>query len=100
MEGYMQPQGHVQVVSNLIDFNLNPQMGLDCPRWQWVRGKQFVIEESFDQNIAGELMQKGHDISVVADNSTFGRGQIILKMDTGAYAAGTESRTDGNIALY
>lgn len=100
MGGFMQPQGHVQVVSNLIDFNLNPQMALDCPRWQWVRGKQFVIEEDFDQNIAGELIQKGHEISVAADNSTFGRGQIILKMDTGAYAAGTESRTDGNIALY
>jgi len=100
MGGYMQPQGHFQVASNLIDFNLNPQMALDCPRWQWMKEKQFVVEWGFDRNITNELIAKGHQITVAPDNSVFGRGQIIIKMENGAYTAGTESRTDGNIALY
>mgnify|MGYP000924409874 FL=1 len=100
MGGYMQPQGHVQVISNLIDFNLNPQMALDCPRWQWMKEKQFVVENTFDNNITLGLISKGHEITIAPDNIIFGRGQIILKLDNGAYAAGTESRTDGNIALY
>lgn len=100
MGGYMQPQGHVQVVSNLLDFNLNPQMALDCPRWQWTKGKSFLVEESFDKEIIEKLRMRGHEISISEDTSLFGRGQMILKLNEDVYVAGTESRTDGNIALY
>ena len=49
MGGYMQPQGHVQVMMNLIDFHLNPQMCLDAPRWQWKEGRHFMVEPDFPQ---------------------------------------------------
>ena len=100
MGGYMQPQGHLQVMSSLLDFNLNPQAALDCPRWQWTREKKIMVEDTFDEKIMEELKKKGHEITVTEDNSHFGRGQMILKMPNGAYVAGTESRTDGNISLY
>lgn len=100
MGGYMQPQGHLQVMSNLLDFNLNPQMALDCPRWQWTKEKEILVESTFDEKMVEELKKLGHEITVTEDNSHFGRGQMILKMKNGAYVAGTESRTDGNISVY
>ena len=100
MGGYMQPQGHFQVVSNLLDFHLNPQMALDAPRWQWVKEKTFKVEASFDSKMVEELALKGHDVKVEEDSTHFGRGQIIVKLENGSYAAGTESRTDSNLAVY
>jgi len=100
MGAYMQPQGHFQVVSNLLDFDLNPQMALDAPRWQWIKDKTFMVEANFDPKIIRELEERGHIIKVVDDRTHFGRGQIILKLEHGVYAAGTESRTDSNLAIY
>lgn len=100
MGGYMQPQGHFQVVSHLLDFQENPQMALDAPRWQWIREKTFKVEPGFDPQIIEELKLRGHDVQVEEDCTHFGRGQIILKLDNGVYAVGTESRTDSNVALY
>ena len=100
MGGYMQPQGHVQVVMNLVDYKLNPQMALDAPRWQWMKDKTITVEPSFDTNIANALAAKGHDISFALNGVSFGRGQIIIRDENGVLYGGTESRTDSNIACY
>lgn len=100
MGGYMQPQGHVQVVMNMIDFHLNPQQALDAPRWQWIKDTSFTIEEGFDANIARKLQARGHHIQVDLEAANFGRGQIILRMDNGALMGGSESRTDSCIACW
>jgi gamma-glutamyltranspeptidase/glutathione hydrolase len=99
MGGYMQPQGHVQVITNLIDFSLNPQAALDAPRWQWIKGKRFLTEGHFPRDMYDALRQMGHDMEWATDSGSFGRGQIILRdPETGVLAGGTESRTDGAIA--
>lgn len=98
MGGFMQPQGHLQVIMNTIDFNLNPQTALDAPRWQWVKDKTIHVEQQFPNHIAQELMRRGHDIKVKADSGSFGRGQIIWKNESGVLCAGTEARADGTIA--
>ncbi|GAE36433.1 gamma-glutamyltransferase [Halalkalibacter akibai] len=101
MGGFMQPQGHVQVVMNTIDFNLNPQAALDAPRWMWSEGKKVHVERALPAHIVDELSRKGHVISVEANGGPFGRGQIIWRdPKTGVLAGGTESRTDGHIAVW
>ena len=100
MGAYMQPQGHVQAVMNMIDFNLNPQEALDAPRWQWVGDNTVFVESHFPKNIATKLWDKGHDIRIQLDNTSFGRGQIILRNDEGVFVGGTESRADSSIAVW
>ncbi|WP_404466961.1 gamma-glutamyltransferase family protein [Planococcus rifietoensis] len=101
MGGYMQPQGHFQVVVNTLDYLLNPQAALDMPRWQWMGGKKVTVEAEFPNYLAQQLQQRGHQVEVMADSGSFGRGQIIWRNpETGVLAGGTESRTDGAIAVW
>ncbi|HHX95078.1 MAG TPA: gamma-glutamyltransferase family protein [Clostridia bacterium] len=100
MGGFMQPQGHVQVVMNTVDFGLNPQAALDSPRWQWKKGKTVEIEHSFKKYIAGCLKEAGHDIQYNVDSSGFGRGQIIWRTESGVLIGGSEPRTDGVAASW
>ncbi len=99
MGGFMQPQGHLQVIMNLIDFNLNPQAALDAPRFRWDKGLEVAIENTFDPSLEKELQKKGHQIKIEPRGSSFGRGQIIIKKE-GCYLAGTETRCDGHVAYY
>ncbi|NUU98574.1 gamma-glutamyltransferase [Marinitoga sp. 1154] len=99
MGGYMQPQGHLQVILNMIDKNLNPQAALDAPRWQWLEKKTILIEKDFPSHIAEKLERMGHEIKVSLSSGPFGRGQIIIK-EKDVYVAGTEKRADGYIAVY
>lgn len=100
MGAFMQPQGQVQVVNNLIDFALNPQEALDAPRWQWTGGKTVEVEASFAKSIVEDLRRRGHDIKVMEDFTSFGRGQMILRQPDGVYAAATEPRVDGVVAAW
>ncbi|MCY9659291.1 gamma-glutamyltransferase family protein [Paenibacillus chondroitinus] len=100
MGGFMQPQGHVQVVMNMIDFHLNPQAALDAPRWQWVKDKTVLLERSVPEHIAQELVKRGHNIEWALDSGSFGRGQVIIRDEFDVYAGGTEPRTDGSIAAW
>ena len=100
MGGYMQPQGHMQVAMNLIDFNLDPQQALDAPRWQWNRDNTVTVENRFPMEIALQLVAKGHKIVPELNNAAYGRGQIIVRLENGTLVGGTESRTDSNIACW
>ncbi|NGQ97145.1 gamma-glutamyltransferase family protein [Brevibacillus sp. SYP-B805] len=100
MGGFMQPQGHMQVVMNLIDFHLNPQAALDAPRWQWIKGKTVELESTVPEHIALALAEKGHDVRWALGSGGFGRGQIIVRNEHGVLVGGTEPRTDGCIAAW
>lgn len=100
MGGFMQPQGHMQVIMNTIDFGLNPQQALDAPRWQWIEGKRVEVEPNFPNHIVEQLIRKGHKVSVQLEAGNFGRGQIIWKTDEGTLCGGTEPRTDGAVVSW
>ena len=100
MGAYMQPQGHVQVMCNLVDFKLNPQQALDAPRWQWVGDRRFLVEPSFPVETARQLAGKGHEVEVALQSTSFGRGQLILRLDNNVLVGAAEPRTDSNIACY
>lgn len=100
MGGYMQPQGHVQVLMNIIDFHMNPQQAIDAPRWQWVKGKTISVEDTFSGEDVRKLQRMGHDVKYDSSKGSFGRGQIILKTKDGTLIGGTESRGDGCVATW
>jgi gamma-glutamyltranspeptidase/glutathione hydrolase len=95
MGGHMQPQGHVQMIVNTIDYGLNPQASLDAPRWHWERGRKVWLEPGAPPELVQELAGRGHEVTVAQERGKFGRGQIIWRLPSGAYVAGSEGRTDG-----
>ena len=100
MGGFMQPQGHLQVITNLIDFGMNPQEAIDAPRWQWTGGLKVELESGVPDHIALGLAARGHDVRTVRDTITFGRGEIIFRTEHGTLVGATEPRTDGCVAVW
>jgi gamma-glutamyltranspeptidase/glutathione hydrolase len=94
MGGDMQPQGHTQMVINTLDYGMNPQAALDAPRWR-VAADTVYIELETPQHIIEGLEARGHTVCVLAEPGSFGRGQIIWRLPSGAYIAGSEPRCDG-----
>ena len=101
MGGFMQPQGHVQVVLNTVRYGMDPQQALDAPRWQWLQGRVVEVEHDLGGAASRALQARGHDIRVQLNPNAFGRGQIIWRDPaTGVLTGGSESRTDGQVAAY
>ncbi len=94
MGGFMQPQGHLQVVSVMVDSGLDPQSALNMPRWRIIEGKNLQMEKGFSKQIIEQLKNRGHQITIPEDITGFGRGQIIIKQDD-KYIAGSDPRADG-----
>ncbi len=97
MGGFMQPQGHLQVIINSVDKNMNPQAALDSPRWQWLEGKKIFVEPDFPNHVARALQRRGHQIEKQLDITSFGRGQIIWRTDEGVLVGASDPRTDGQV---
>ncbi|XP_066565664.1 glutathione hydrolase-like YwrD proenzyme [Amia ocellicauda] len=86
MGAFMQPQGHVQVLLNMMEFGMNPQEALDAPRicvqynppGTW----QVLVEEGVGQHVVGDLQSRGHQVLWPLSGharSEFGRGQVIAE---------------------
>ena len=99
MGGYMQAQGHMQMIINTVDYGMNPQASLDAPRWRWDGDMNVAVEPETAPAIIEGLRARGHQVSVEADSS-YGRGQIIWKLAGGGYVAGSDKRADGCAAAY
>lgn len=113
MGGAMQPQGHVQIVTNLVDFGMNLQEAGDATRWQHFGSTEatesstdslqhvgeLVIESDIPYQTIRELIEKGHKIQF--DRGGYGGYQAIMRdLKTGVYYGASESRKDGQAAGY
>lgn len=111
MGGAMQPQGHVQIVVNLIDFDMSLQEAGDAPRVQHVGsseptgtvmkdGGEVLLEFGFPEETERDLMRMGHKIGK-GSAGTFGGYQAIMRNATNqTYHGASESRKDGQAAGY
>jgi gamma-glutamyltranspeptidase/glutathione hydrolase len=101
MGGFMQPQGHVQVLTGLVDDALDPQSALDRPRIYLDGGEargRVSLEEGLPSETVDALTSLGHDVTLVTGlgRSLFGRGQVIMPDSTsGVLWAGSDPRADG-----
>lgn len=96
MGGHMQPQGHFQVLTHLID-GMNPQQALDAPRWQLMgREARLAIEEGFSDEAIQGLMQRGNLLERLVGFSRIhmGGGQVIVKQGD-VLIGGSDPRKDG-----
>jgi gamma-glutamyltranspeptidase/glutathione hydrolase len=110
MGGSMQPQGHVQIVINMIDFDMNLQEAGDAPRIRhdgssqptgekMKNGGVVQLENGFNYNVIRELMKMGHKVSY--SNGGYGGYQaIMVNNKTKVYFGASESRKDGQSAGY
>lgn len=107
MGGYMQPQGHFQMLVNLLDLGLSPQEALDVPRWRLgaqdgdlrhTAPSTLFVEEGWSEDTLEDLARRGHALQTVTGfaRQMFGGGQIILRdPNTGVLTAGSDPRKDG-----
>lgn len=118
MGGFMQPQGHVQVLLNMEVFGFNPQLALDAPRvciGAPIPGKSLdpskvfdmsvYLEEGISGEVIGKLEAMGHEAKLVTGQKRglFGRGQVINVgydpvSEQRVYSAGSDPRGDGAAA--
>lgn len=93
MGGFMQPQGHLQVGVNLVDYRMTPQAALDAPRFNWLKGKTVALESAFAADTRSELAGRGHEAGSTAN---YGGGQVIVRdPESGVLIGGSEPRNDG-----
>jgi len=106
MGGFMQPQGHVQVVIALTDDELDPQAALDRPRFCLTNveaGGSVALEVGIPAGVMATLAEMGHPVMQVDQHwrYIFGRGQIITRLpENGVLCAGSDSRADGCAMTY
>jgi gamma-glutamyltranspeptidase/glutathione hydrolase len=110
MGGAMQPQGHVQIVINMVDFGMNPQEAGDAPRMRHEGSSQptgekmtdggiLNLESGFSPEVLRELRRKGHRIGTSVGG--YGGYQAIMYDEkNGVYYGASESRKDGQAAGY
>ena len=94
MGGSMQPQGHAQLLLNLLVFDMDMQEAVDAPRFRHLGGMRASIEAPVTDEVRAALEAMGHNIS---QSGSFGGAQVVMKLPRG-WAAASDPRKDGMAA--
>lgn len=104
MGGDMQPQGHLQTVVRMIDYDQQPQAACCAPRWKVNRDFSLDVEPAMPAGTVQGLRDRGHVMKSIADPyMDFGAGQFIWRLDEDperGYVAASDSRRDGQAVGY
>src|SRR3546814_10242051 len=100
MGGDMQPQGHLQTLVRMVDYDQQPQAACCAPRWKVNRDFTLDIEPNMDGDVIEGLRALGHQLHSVNDPyMDFGAGQFIWRMSEDnnehGYVAASDARRDG-----
>lgn len=99
MGGNMQPQGQLQALVRMLDFEQQPQAACDAPRWKWNKGLSLDVEPGMPANTTNALRARGHLLEAIDDSyMDFGSGQFIWRLGDPAvdgYVSASDSRRDG-----
>ncbi len=92
MGGQYQPNGHARVLTNMIDFGMDPQTALDAPR-SFADGGKLKLERGYREEVIAKLAEKGHDI--VVPEEPVGGAQAIYIHENGVLEGASDPRKDG-----
>ena len=99
MGGNMQPQGHMQILVRMLDYQQGPQAACDAPRWRFNAGLEINVEASMAGATVQGLSERGHHMEVINDSyQDFGAGQFIWRAGepgSQGYVAASDPRRDG-----
>jgi gamma-glutamyltranspeptidase / glutathione hydrolase len=91
--GFMQPQGHLQVLRNLIELGMDPQEAVDAPRFRVLSRGRVEFEEGYDRATIEALEARGHETGEL-DEFLAGGAQLLLR-GPGGLLVGSDRRKDG-----
>lgn len=99
MGANMQPQGHMQTLVRMLDYQQSPQVACDAPRWRYNAGLEINVEAAMDKATVQGLAERGHRMEVINDSyQDFGAGQFIWRAgnpQVQGYIAASDARRDG-----
>jgi gamma-glutamyltranspeptidase/glutathione hydrolase len=95
MGGAIQPQGHIQVLANLIDLGMNLQQAIEAPRFRYVDGNRVILEEAMTEPIIRSLIGRGHQRATQAGASMGGGQAIMIDPVSGTLMGASDPRKDG-----
>ncbi|HSB11275.1 MAG TPA: gamma-glutamyltransferase [Blastocatellia bacterium] len=96
MGGAIQPQGHVQVLTNLIDMGMNLQQAIEAPRFRFLNGKRVLLEDEMTEQVIRSLTSKGHQRAALSPDTSMGGGQaIMIDWASGTLMGASDPRKDG-----
>jgi len=95
MGGAIQPQGHVQVLTNLIDMGMNLQQAIEAPRYRYISGKRVLFEDAMTDPVIKSLIERGHQRASQAGASMGGGQAIMIDPVSGTLMGASDPRKDG-----
>jgi gamma-glutamyltranspeptidase/glutathione hydrolase len=95
MGGGIQPQGHVQVLTNFIDLGMNLQQAIEAPRFRYLSGASVLMEDGMTDSVIKRLVERGHQRATERGLSMGGGQAIMIDTAAGTLMGASDPRKDG-----